>query len=366
MKTLHRFVPPNPDSANTETPDFLMFGIVMYEADTRQTDLARIEHSFASLSEDDREWIKQVHAKLEIENNLADSVADGVNVNAIFFSRLVRESLESVFPAPLPLTENPSAESLGVLSARVRSLPLVAAREWSSFLAHERELTHKPLREAVLKYCTPTHGPVLVPGSSAGRLVFDIAELGFEVVGIEHDPLRVTLMHSIICGNGSTICPYILDTCNRMSMKDNQFLVKIPDVTVDSAVLSRITIDANEFFESIANYPAEEFSSVVTSWFIDSQNVDMEKFIMAIKRVLKPNGLWINLGPLDFGYLAEKEVVWKIGNPKRSVDEIRSLVESSGFEITEQSEIESTYLGNPKTIMETRLACCFFVARLVC
>ena len=358
MDRLEKFVPPK----SQETPDFLMFGVATYAHQIEQTDLNRIRNSFESLSADDTEWIKLVHAKLGIRKSLVESITEGVERNSDFLNLLCQQSLPVVFPEPVPLTENPPIERLEALAGRVRSLPLVAARDWSS-LSEEREITNRRLRETVSQYIDPQDGPILVPGSSSGRLVYDIASLGYKVVGIEHDPLRVMLMHTILSGQHFSFSPYILDTCNRLKEDEHRILVQVPDVQINHDVLSRISIDANEFVESISSYPDNHFSSIVTSWFIDEPTIELEKVMPEFQRVLKKGGVWINFGPLDYSYMGEKLAVNQTSVQKRSLVELLEVVESSGFEVIEKSQVESSYLAYPTTIMKTVFTCLFFIAR---
>ena len=46
--------------------------------------------------------------------------------------------------------------------------------------------------------------------------------------------------------------------------------------------------------------PAGSLDAVVTSWFIDVARADLRQTAAAINRVLRPGGLWVNLGPLRF------------------------------------------------------------------
>ena len=47
-------------------------------------------------------------------------------------------------------------------------------------------------------------------------------------------------------------------------------------------------------------FPPGSLDAVVTSWFIDVARADLRTTAAVINRVLRPGGLWVNLGPLRF------------------------------------------------------------------
>ena len=371
MNSIRHYIPPRPDSDDWESRDFLSSLSDAYAFSVEQSDLARIRNSFASLSEDDKEWVRLVHEKLDIGKNLTVSVSEGVKTNTEFLQNVVSGSLRNVVE-----NERGSEKggwSVGALAARARALPLIAAREWSAYLSVEREETNQAIKVAVKKYFQVENGPILVPGSSAGRLVYELADMGYDVTGIEHDAVRVMLMDSIIRGRKKyTIKPFILETCNRLKDSDNQAEIEVPDTSsISPSTLSRISIDCNEFFETIQTYQGESFSGIVTSWFLDSPNFDMADVVKELKRVLKKQGggqyggYWVNVGPLDYTPHAEKNFRTEKICKKYSKIEMFDLLKANGFEIVEEREIESSYMHNPKSIMKSVFSCVFFVAKLV-
>jgi hypothetical protein len=77
---------------------------------------------------------------------------------------------------------------------------------------------------------------------------------------------------------------------------------------------------------------------VLTSWFIDAPAADVRVTAAAINRVLRPGGLWINLGPLRFrAELAQQY----------SIEEVHDLVEASSFAIRSASREDHPYFDSP-------------------
>jgi carnosine N-methyltransferase len=228
----------------------------------------------------------------------------------------------------------------------------------------ERDAVHVPIISAVQKY-VPGESRILVPGASACRLVYDLASLGYNVVGIEHDPLRLGIAEFVLNDATTEIEPFVLETCNRLKAVDNVTSVTIPDVSdIDPSVLARISIDANEFLMAASQYEPGSFSCIVTCFFLDCESVNLTACVNACSRLLSPNGVWINSGPLNYHYGGSEKIVSPHGRREQSLAELQSTVTAGGFNIIDESEILTTYLGNPKTIMDTLYRCFFFVAKL--
>jgi hypothetical protein len=190
-----------------------------------------------------------------------------------------------------------------------------------------------------------------------------LAALGYSVVGVEHDPLRLGITEYVFSQQTATIQPFVLETCKRIKEGDNVVSVTLPDISIDTSVLSRISIDARAFFDAAAEYETASFACIVTCFFLDCESVDLTELAQTCKRLLSPGGVWINCGPLNYHYGGSEKPVTRL-NPKRelSLAEVKSTISSVGFTLSDESEITSTYLGNAKTMMDTLYKCQFFSA----
>lgn len=335
----------------TESHTLLLDALKAYSANIEETDLKRIEKSFESLSGDDKEWLARVHAKLGINSSLAQSVRRGIAVNQDFLNRIVIDETSS----------NTADRSL---ASRVRILPWVAAREWGSEpdIAPERNLVYGAILDAIVNSGVSS-GRVLVPGSGMGRLAFEIASLGFATVGVEFDQLKVAAGNLIrqtgMRGQTIPLQPYVLETCNRRSAAiDNTREIQVPDRMFEDL---NIEFDSREFTEFAEANSENSFDVVVTCFFLDT-TVDIASNVAMIKRLLKPSGYWINCGPLTFHYGSERSVAIPPRWRELNAEEVAQTIKSSGFRISEESEIEAEYLGNPRSLMSTKHKCMFFVA----
>jgi carnosine N-methyltransferase len=122
-----------------------------------------------------------------------------------------------------------------------------------------------------------------------------------------------------------------------------------------------IEFDNREFSEFSAANSENSFDVVVTCFFLDT-TVDIASYVAMIKRLVKPGGFWINCGPLMYHYGSERSVAMQPRWRELNAEEVVQTIESSGFRISEKSEIETEYLGNPRSLMSTKHKCMFFVA----
>ena len=81
--------------------------------------------------------------------------------------------------------------------------------------------------------------------------------------------------------------------------------MKIPDVCPNEVMVGDPTnydfsMVAGEFIEVYQNQP-KKWDCIVTCFFIDTAHNILE-YIECINKILKPNGLWVNIGPLLWHY----------------------------------------------------------------
>ena len=361
MDKLQSYTAPSGASIYTEDSKNLADALSGYSKVFHATDLQRISNSFNSLSDDDLAWLAEVQAKLGIKESLEERICNAVELNQEFLSEL------TTFIPSVHQDGQLSGNALGSqpISARVRVLPWAVAREWGNDpgLIAERNEAFVPILEAVKSRFPDFSGAkILVPGSGCGRLLYELAALGHKPTGIEFDALKLLSTAYLFQGNKSVIKPFALETCNRLHAGDNTREVSVPDIEIDAKILSNITVDGNEFFESTSGTANHEYDCIVSSFFIDSIT-DVEKYVAEFARLLKPGGVWINVGPLNFHYPSER-IAPQTPRRELSVEGLIGLIQKSGFRIDEQRMVKTTYLGNRKSMMQTKYGCVFSVATL--
>jgi hypothetical protein len=84
--------------------------------------------------------------------------------------------------------------------------------------------------------------------------------------------------------------------------------------------------------------PLGQVDAVVTSWFIDVARVDLRQTAAAINRVLRPGGLWLNLGPLRFHADLARSY---------AIEETLEIVERSAFTLLSNDKQDIPYFDSP-------------------
>jgi len=254
---------------------------------------------------------------------------------------------------------------------QIRSTLRLFVRDWSTEGIEERNATHKPILEELKSYFKDKTKKdfenginVLVPGSGLGRLVYEIAKLGFKSQGSEIS-LYMLLCFTYLLNNSTkkeefTIQPFIHTLSNLFKVESAFKKIKIPDENIKEELsktdTGKITMTSGDFCLSFEN-KSNLFDSVVTCFFIDTAN-NIVEYIETIHNILKVGGLWINVGPLLYHHTdsyneVSIELAW---------DEIKEIIIGYGFEFTKEKRIETTYSTDKDSMVERVYKCVFFCA----
>ncbi len=176
-------------------------------------------------------------------------------------------------------------------------------------------------------------GRMLVIGAGACRLAYDLHRSGAatETTVIDVDPLLFTAAHTIIRG-GAVQLHEVNAEVPELGRVSKQWNLQ----------LSQGALSDEQFHFYIANgleppFADESFDAVVTPWFIDVVPKDFRNLVGRIWKLLKPGGVWLNLGPLS--YRPEIPV-----NRRYSREEVFELATMAGFHIDEWTTQSTPYL----------------------
>ncbi|KAH7106861.1 N2227-domain-containing protein [Auriculariales sp. MPI-PUGE-AT-0066] len=258
---------------------------------------------------------------------------------------------------------------------KVRSTIKQFVREWSAEGKAERDQCYAPMLEALLK--SFEHIPeanrgsvrVLVPGCGLARLAYDVAALGFASQGNEFSQYMLLASHFILNRtskiNQHTIYPFIHSFSNVRRREDLLRQVRVPDV-LPSAILGRdFSLVAGDFVEVYSKESTEDepqhglWDAILTCFFLDTAKNIME-YLRIIHSILKPDGVWINLGPL----------LWHFENNNTGdvsieldLEELMQLIDMAGFRIETQRTIDTTYATSIGGMLTYLYSAQFWVAR---
>jgi carnosine N-methyltransferase len=239
-------------------------------------------------------------------------------------------------------------------------------REWGAEGAAERDAAHVPALEA-LQRALPGGAArgdrVLLPGAGLGRLVWEVAKLGFRAQGSEFSYFMLLAANFVLNAGmrdlGSVeVHPWVLQTCNARSRADQMRGCTVPD-TPPWALPDRsnLSMVAGDFLE-VYREQVSCWDCVLTLFFIDTAH-NFCHYLTKIDELLVPGGAWVNLGPL----------LWHFSDTHAEVsvdltwEEVRALIVDYGFVIEHESWHRCPYVRNVRSMYLMEYDCVCFVAR---
>ena len=232
----------------------------------------------------------------------------------------------------------------------MRSTLRQIVRDWSAEGKAERDACYLPLISEIKKHF-PNPSPenmvyVLCPGSGLARLPFDLASQGYSAQGNEFSYYMLFVSNIILNETRYKemyeIQPWIHNFSNNMT-KDQPFKkCRFPDVEPNKQIPNWVefSMAAGEFIMVYKDQP-ESWDAVSTCFFIDTANNIIE-YIEMIYNILKPGGVWVNLGPLLYHY---SEVSHEC-SIELSYDELIHVIKKFGFTIEFEDEMDCTYCSD--------------------
>lgn len=196
----------------------------------------------------------------------------------------------------------------------------------------------------------------------------EIAAQGYAAEGNEYSAFMLMtsnyIMNNIMESNAFKICPWVDSVCNVINTEDPYTPISIPDRAASEIIEScpwhdseadvraqvpypRLGMAAGDFIEIYGeNSPSAKgsFDAVLTCFFIDTAPVAVD-YVDTIWHVLKPGGVWINLGPLLYHWVTDTD---NNGDSRydhsieMSWEELRYVIEGKGFQLRTQEHTEST------------------------
>nr|XP_002129866.1 carnosine N-methyltransferase [Ciona intestinalis] len=257
---------------------------------------------------------------------------------------------------------------------KVKSTLKQIVRDWSVDGAEERDLCYRPIIEEILKRKPPntdestsaaTSVSILVPGCGLGRLAWELANRGYFCQGNEFSFYMLFTSHFIINRTQGdtaddyhqyTVHPWIDKRCNNISWKHALKGVQFPDINPGClSFKNRFSIAAGDFLEVYTDEAA--WDCVATCYFIDTAH-NIISYIERIYHILKPGGVWVNLGPLLYHFYG----VSNESSVELSYEEVVGIVEKVGFQIKKSDWLKGHYTHNPHSMLRYEYTCAFLVA----
>jgi len=255
---------------------------------------------------------------------------------------------------------------------KVQSTLKQLVRDWSEEGEEERRLSYEPLLDELERFYgdVPDRNSVrvLVPGAGLARLAYEVAKRGFQCQGNEFS-LYMLIAANFILNRTSDrplsliVHPWLHQYTNVAKIADQTRAYRVPDVDPSDIPQGvNFSMAAGDFLEVYAEPEYDRSQDVVlTCFFMDCAHNVLD-FIALIRKVLKPGGRWINLGPLlyhfaDVGGEDSIEPPWEV---------VRALISDAGFEFEREEEgVRATYVQNPASMLQFEYRCVRFTARRI-
>jgi len=145
---------------------------------------------------------------------------------------------------------------------------------------------------------------------------------------------------------------FLLSCAQRLIRGEQLELMEFPTLPVDIAAFSRrATLSCSEpvreglgfLIHDLDEWAFRDQSAdlVVTHWLIDVVPIPPARLFSLINRVLKADGLWLNIGPVGFN---KRTLALYY-----STEEVLGLVEKARFEVVSKSSSRTPYFQNPSS-----------------
>lgn len=171
-----------------------------------------------------------------------------------------------------------------------------------------------------------------VLGAGTAKLALDLSNhpLVDEVVALDTNPLPLLVSARLLSDEAVDLVEFPLVP---LAIEHVAIPRHIAPSTAASNKLSLMFADALR-----APFANGALDAVVTPWFIDVVTADLSDVATEINRVLRPGGLWLNVGPLFYSGSAGRSY---------SFEEACELVEAFGFELVGQQQESLKYFDSP-------------------
>ncbi|XP_066473888.1 carnosine N-methyltransferase [Tiliqua scincoides] len=240
-------------------------------------------------------------------------------------------------------------------------------RDWSETGKPERDSCYQPIINEIVKSFPKERWDlskvnILVPGAGLGRLAWEIAMLGYTCQGNEWSLFMLFSSNFVLnrCSetNSYKLYPWIHQFSNNKRSVDQIQPVYFPDVDPHSLPPgANFSMTAGDFQEIYSE--CNIWDCIATCFFIDTAH-NVIDYIDTIWKILKPGGIWINLGPLlyHFENLANELSI------ELSYEDIKNVILQYGFHIEMENEsVLTTYTVNELSMMKYYYECVMFVVR---
>lgn len=235
-------------------------------------------------------------------------------------------------------------------------------RDWSRDSHAERQATFPYILDCLshhLDLTQPTN--ILIPGAGLGRLAHEISHLSPTVTTTSNEKdaymnlayhYLTSPTHSSPSSLNFSLHPYLESWSHARSRASLYRSVQIPDSHL-SLNAPNLLVEGD--FTTAFSYQPATYDAVVTLFFIDTAR-NLVQYFETIAELLKPGGLWVNVGPLLYGSAPFVQL---------SLDEVLLVAREMGLEVEYRAEREVMYDFGAGNMHRNGYVAQYWVARKV-
>ncbi|XP_053695942.1 carnosine N-methyltransferase [Sabethes cyaneus] len=240
-------------------------------------------------------------------------------------------------------------------------------RDWSTEGQTERDQCYKPIVDEITSFfnpqkCNVANIKILVPGAGLGRLIYEIAYCGYYCEGNEFSLFMLIasnfVLNRCVIEDQCTFYPWVHQYVNNLYRNNQIESVTFPDVSPTKfPPKGTMNMVAGDFLQV---YRDEDYwDCVATCFFIDCANNIIE-FVEVIYNILKPGGIWINLGPLLYHF----SDVPHENSIEPTYEDLIVIVRACGFNILKnRTDVMTKYAQNPFSMHQSEYKSIYLVCQ---
>ncbi|XP_023289200.1 carnosine N-methyltransferase [Orussus abietinus] len=279
----------------------------------------------------------------------------------------VANIFENVSPGASQTESTLSLRPIMADQEKVQATIKQLVRDWSTEGAEERKACYQPIIDEILlqfpvDICNPAEVQVLVPGAGLGRLAYEIARCGYTCQGNEFSLFMLFASHFVLnkCRgiNSYQVHPWVHQYMNNLEPEHQTQAVLFPDMDPSNLPENaQFSMAAGDFLEVYTEN--NHWDCVATCFFIDCAN-NIVQFIETIYNILKPGGIWINLGPLLY-HFSDMPMEDSI---EPSYRDVLKVIRGFGFGLEKEiTHMKTRYAQNVSSMLQCEYNSVYFVCR---
>lgn len=225
-------------------------------------------------------------------------------------------------------------------------------RDWAGESKNEKQLrvVCEKLSEVIRE--KKDLATALFLGAGVARIPYDLSDYFDEIYATDKSFSMVWHFHEI-CERELSF--YEINSKNVATVSDHTDLLKVSIRKFEKNWEKKLE-KLNYFVSDVLNQPFKDdsISAVFSIFFTDV--IALKLWLPEVKRILKDGGSFIHLGPLDYFFSDQREML--------TCEEVREVFEENGFVVTKDEFFETTHLASSRAMSNKTYTNWLFAAEI--